>query len=701
MSKARSLADLISGGATIEASEIADSTITGGKLASDIVINTSGNITTTGAFTSTGIDDNATSTAITIDSSQNVSFNDDTGNTAKMVWNATDESLKINAQYGDLYVAYKVPQISPGGVTSDLVLLIGEKDVNEIRITGRFYSPTAYPTNNNRNMFSVDIVYQQWNSQIPRFSYDAIHTGSRANHADNMELAEVVYDGKTYYAITIQANYASLGGQPIYFTGGITNTTDLGWVTRSSLTSYTAVTPSSNDSSDKRISAENIRFKNEKNEDKMLIISGGDISFYEDTGTTPKFFWDASAESLGIGTSTPATALHIDANVPNIRLTDDAVSTSANARIDLYGSDARSGYVGMVTGNLEIWNQQAKIIRLATSNTERMRIDSSGNVGIGTSGPSEKLDVFGNVRIGGAGNLETDTKLYVANTGGDAYLQIKGADSTGTVGIKLGRNSNAVQSGMDWSASDNALKFYTNNFTERMRIDLSGRVGIGETSMDAVLVIKGDTDATTNPSIRLKDGSDTREAIVSNQSGDLVLATMNSSDNVVDSALTIYTSQMIFKIDGSEAMRINSSRNIGIGTTSPTAQLDVAETIQIDNTVTIGGSAFTGEFDIQLNNLATVNGNQHKRYGLRLSYAGIAGNATNGQQKDVLIYIAGLTSWTSAVPIDTGGGTIAVTVTSSSSNSMNIRVTTPASTCVGAYVATLFASGATTMICYG
>src|SRR6056300_823737 len=72
MSKARSLADLISGGATIEASEIADSTITGGKLASAIVINTSGNITTTGAFTSTGIDDNATSTAITINSSKQV-----------------------------------------------------------------------------------------------------------------------------------------------------------------------------------------------------------------------------------------------------------------------------------------------------------------------------------------------------------------------------------------------------------------------------------------------------------------------------------------------------------------------------------------------------------------------------------------------------------------------------------------------------
>ena len=37
----------------------------------------------------------------------------------------------------------------------------------------------------------------------------------------------------------------------------------------------------------------------------------GDISFYEDTGTTPKFFWDASAEGLGIGTTSPAHPLDV------------------------------------------------------------------------------------------------------------------------------------------------------------------------------------------------------------------------------------------------------------------------------------------------------------------------------------------------------------------------------------------------------
>jgi hypothetical protein len=44
---------------------------------------------------------------------------------------------------------------------------------------------------------------------------------------------------------------------------------------------------------------------------QMTIDSNGDISFFDDTGTTPKFFWDASAESLGIGTSSPQELLAI------------------------------------------------------------------------------------------------------------------------------------------------------------------------------------------------------------------------------------------------------------------------------------------------------------------------------------------------------------------------------------------------------
>jgi hypothetical protein len=54
--------------------------------------------------------------------------------------------------------------------------------------------------------------------------------------------------------------------------------------------------------------------------------STGDISFYEDTGTTAKFFWDASTERLGIGTTSPSTGLHISNTGPVVTLTDTDTS---------------------------------------------------------------------------------------------------------------------------------------------------------------------------------------------------------------------------------------------------------------------------------------------------------------------------------------------------------------------------------------
>jgi hypothetical protein len=69
--------------------------------------------------------------------------------------------------------------------------------------------------------------------------------------------------------------------------------------------------------------------------DRMRIDGTGDISFYEDTGTTAKLFWDASAESLGIGTSSVALAgggggIHVNhASIPEIKLTNSTTGSGA------------------------------------------------------------------------------------------------------------------------------------------------------------------------------------------------------------------------------------------------------------------------------------------------------------------------------------------------------------------------------------
>jgi len=67
------------------------------------------------------------------------------------------------------------------------------------------------------------------------------------------------------------------------------------------------------------------------NQNLAQFDPNGDISFYEDTGTTPKFFWDASAESLGIGTTSPTAKLDVSGTVKATNYTDTVYALSGTA----------------------------------------------------------------------------------------------------------------------------------------------------------------------------------------------------------------------------------------------------------------------------------------------------------------------------------------------------------------------------------
>jgi hypothetical protein len=71
------------------------------------------------------------------------------------------------------------------------------------------------------------------------------------------------------------------------------------------------------------------------NQNGNFDIKGGDVSFYEDTGTTAKLFWDASAESLGIGTTSPAlqsggNGIHVNGtSYSEIKFTNSTTGTAS------------------------------------------------------------------------------------------------------------------------------------------------------------------------------------------------------------------------------------------------------------------------------------------------------------------------------------------------------------------------------------
>ena len=262
---------------------------------------------------------------------------------------------------------------------------------------------------------------------------------------------------------------------------------------------------------------------------KRLFIEGttGDIQFYEDTGTTAKMVWDASAESLNVG-----------GNINygyGINVGDDGygINSTGVAPIVMRGTEYR------------LQGVNPSPMTFYTSNSERMRIDSAGNVGIGGA-PSEKLVV----------------------NGGTVYPKVKiHASSNTSRFMRLGMDS-ATDMSVEANGAGTNLLFKTVG-SERARIDSSGNLLIG---------------TTTNPTsskfraygISEIDGNGV--SLLRLKSSGVQIGTLGQSNYVATGAPSTgvgiqSAADLVFASGGTtERARIDSSGNLLVGKTSALIQ---------------------------------------------------------------------------------------------------------------------------------
>jgi hypothetical protein len=322
-------------------------------------------------------------------------------------------------------------------------------------------------------------------------------------------------------------------------------------------------------------------------------------------------FVDTTNHRVGIGTTNPHQILHIraaaDQNLyvrPSFRSASGVAlqsvndAESVNVPIDIDADAAQLAFFGT-----------PMVFSTGSSPAERMRIDSSGNVGIGTTSPAEQLTV--NLASSGIAQAQFAATSSMAGyvgvwSGGGFFL-------SSNRNIRTGSNYNAAIPGAQiilgaGNTGDTVFQTQSSGATatgtELMRITAAGNVGIGTASPQTPLevesasiatvrgIISGQTSADGNgPGFTLMKSRAGAAVQNADSLGALYVQAFDGT-NYVNSARirflingTVATGSIPTDIQfmpgtsggGTEAMRIASGGNVGIGAASPGTNLQIGD----------------------------------------------------------------------------------------------------------------------------
>ena len=348
---------------------------------------------------------------------------------------------------------------------------------------------------------------------------------------------------------------------------------------------------------------------------KYLKLTGGSLSGFLGIGRTARTELDVNGKAVinNYATSAPGNGFF----------------GSIGTKLILYdGSDINTPYaLGINSATLWYGVPTAGNHRFYTGTTERMVIDSAGDVGIGTNNPARLLSIRGTnptyLRIQTANNLPSEI------TGIEFGIPAYGDASFAKITSKTFNNFT------------NNLQFWTaegeNTSTERITILGSGYIGIGTTdptnilqigsgerlrisngNSDYTIIGTSDTSGVNNTSITLSGSSR------SSQAGNIEYAAVNNHIFYTTSTGTY-----------NERMRMNNNGNVGIGTTNPgTNKLFVNGTTNMTDNVTIATTAGNNPLSITSTSGSANNCIKIQNNGSSILFLGVGGNFFGGNYQN-------------------------------------------------------------------
>jgi hypothetical protein len=210
----------------------------------------------------------------------------------------------------------------------------------------------------------------------------------------------------------------------------------------------------------------------------------------------------------------------------------------------------------MFGNDFKITNYANGNLLLTTNSTERMRITSSGNVGIGTTTPGQKLEVDGNI-IATPGNK---IGFRYDNSNANLYGYITRSTSGGVAPL-------TIVGGLETLGNIEAIRFETANAgSVKMSILNNGFVGIGTTNPSTLLTVRG-------------NGNNLITAQYNIDGGSAGIGFLNSAGTElwsIGGGRFVRQDEFAISRQGTTALYIDNNRNVGIGTSSPGVKLHVA-----------------------------------------------------------------------------------------------------------------------------